>query len=169
MTDAEKAKQLLLALTGEMRRRQEIMQGRSMKVQDFNRRFPNEALPMITVVIDEYAQLVSLMSRNERNDFEQELMQVAAVARASGIHLILATQRPSADVVTGVLKANLPASIAFRVATRSNSGIVIDTGGAENLLGQGDLLFKRASGDIQRLQAPFLDEETLARFLNRYK
>ncbi len=169
VSDAERAKHLLLSLTDEMRRRQKIMQGRSMRIQDFNQRFPEEALPMITVVIDEYAQLVSLMSKHERADFERELMQVAAVARASGIHLILATQRPSADVVTGVLKANLPASVAFKVATRTNSNIVLDTGGAENLMGRGDLRFKKASGEILRLQAPYLDEVTLARFLGRYK
>ena len=169
ITDPERSKQLLLSLTDEMRQRQEIMQGRSMKVQDFNQRFPDEALPMIVVIIDEYAQLVSLMSRNERADFEQELMQVAAVARATGIHLILATQRPSADVVTGVLKANLPASIAFKVATGVNSRIVIDTDGAQHLLGKGDMLFKKPSGELLRLQSPFIDEVTLSRLLERYK
>jgi S-DNA-T family DNA segregation ATPase FtsK/SpoIIIE len=92
-------------------------------------------------------------------------MSLAGVARSTGIHLILATQRPSADVVTGVLKANLDARIAFKVASGTNSRIVLDQTGAENLLGRGDMLFRRPSGEILRLQAAYMDEVSMQEYL----
>lgn len=152
ITDPTAARDRLLELVHtEMPRRQDILSGRSLKVKDFNQHYPNEALPPIVVLIDKYAQLMSIMNKRERDTFERDLMSMAAVARSTGIHLILATQRPSADVVTGVLKANLDACIAFKVASGINSRIVIDQNGAENLLGRGDLLFRRPSGEILRL------------------
>ena len=170
VTDRQQARDNLLSLVHEeMPQRQQLMQGRSMKIKDFNRRFPEEALPVIVAVIDEYAQLLSIMSSKESKAFEQDLMSLAAVARSTGIHLVLATQRPSADVVTGTLRANLPASVAFKVASSTNSRIVLDQGGAENLFGQGDLLFRRPSGDIVRLQAPFIDEVELFELVQRYR
>jgi len=170
VTDREEARDRLLSLVHEeMPRRQRVMQGRSMKIKDFNRRFPEEALPVIVAVIDEYAQLLSIMSSREGKAFEQDLMSLAAVARSTGVHLVLATQRPSADVVTGTLRANLPASVAFKVASGTNSRIVLDQGGAENLLGKGDMLFRRPSGEIIRLQAPFIDEVELYALIERYR
>jgi DNA segregation ATPase FtsK/SpoIIIE-like protein len=82
-----------------------------------------------------------------------------------GIHLVIATQHPSAEIVTSKLKANLDARIAFRVATNVNSRVVLDATGAENLLGSGDMLFRRKSGEIIRLQAPFMDEEEMQSYL----
>ena len=170
ITDKEEARALLLDLVqNEMVSRQKVMSGRSLRIKDFNQRFPEEALPLIVAVIDEYAQLISIMSKRERDTFEQDLMSLAAVARSTGIHLILATQRPSADVVTGTLKANLPASIAFKVASAVNSRIVIDQAGAENLLGKGDMLFRKPSGEVVRLQAPFLDEVALQDYMQRFR
>ena len=96
-------------------------------------------------------------------------MSLAAVARATGIHLVLATQRPSADVVTGTLKAKLPASIAFKVGSVGNSRIVIDQGGAENLLGRGDMLFRHPKGDLLRLQAPLVDDADIQGYLTNLK
>jgi S-DNA-T family DNA segregation ATPase FtsK/SpoIIIE len=92
-------------------------------------------------------------------------MSLAAVARSTGIHLILATQRPSVNVVTGTLKANLPTRIAFQVPTNNDSRVVLDTPGAENLLGRGDMLFRRSSGEIVRLQAPFMGEEQMQSYI----
>jgi hypothetical protein len=170
IADQEEARDRLLDLVrSEMPRRQKIMAGRSLRVKDFNSRYPDEALPPIVAIIDEYAQLISIMAKRERESFERDLMSLAAVARSTGIHLILATQRPSADVVTGTLKANLPASIAFKVASSVNSRIVIDQNGAENLLGRGDMLFQKPSGEILRLQAPFMDEVTLQKYLQGLK
>ncbi len=166
VTDQQKARDVLLDLVhNEMPRRQEVMAGRAFAIKDFNSSYPDEALPPIVAVIDEYAQLISIMSRSERDAFERDLMSLAAVARSTGIHLVLATQRPSHDVVTGTLRANLPASAAFKVANATNSRIVIDQGGAENLIGRGDMLFMRPSGTVLRLQAAFIGPADLDRFL----
>jgi hypothetical protein len=165
-TDAAEARDALLELVrSEMPRRQQLMRGRSMKLKDFNQRYPDEALPPIVAMIDEYAQLLSIMNKKDSEQFERDLMSLAAVARATSIHLILATQRPSVDVVTGTLKANLPTRIAFQVPTNNDSRVVLDTPGAENLLGRGDMLFRRPSGEIVRLQAPFMDEEQMQAYL----
>jgi DNA segregation ATPase FtsK/SpoIIIE-like protein len=170
ITDGAEARDALLGLVHEeMPRRQLLMAGRSLRVKDFNRRYPQETLKAIVAVIDEYAQLISVMGRAERETFERDLMSLAQVARSTGIHLVLATQRPSADIVTGTLKANLPAGIAFKVAGSVNSRIVIDQNGAENLLGRGDMLFKKPSGEVLRLQAPFLSEEELAEYLTEFR
>lgn len=163
----EQARNALLELVRvEMPRRQSLMASRNTtKIKLFNQRYPDEALPPIIALIDEYALLVSIMSKKEREAFEQDLMIFAAAARSAGIHLVLATQRPSADIVTSTLKANLPTRIAFRVASSTNSRVVLDTAGAENLLGRGDMLLHRQSGEIVRLQAPFMDEEEMQAYL----
>ncbi|MCD0174453.1 DNA translocase FtsK [Deinococcus sp. 14RED07] len=166
ITSQEEARDRLLALVKEeMPRRQQVMRGRSLKIKDFNARYPAEALPPVVAIIDEYAQLLSIMGKKDRDAFERDLMSLAAVARATGIHLIIATQRPSADVVTGTLKANLPARIAFKVAAGVDSRIVLDTSGAENLLGRGDMLYRKSSGEVIRLQAPYLSEEDLLTYI----
>jgi len=164
--ERNEARDALLELVRvEMPRRQNLIANRSLKVKLFNQRYPDEALPPIVALIDEYALLVSMMDKKERESFEQDLMILAAAARSVGIHLVLATQRPSADIVTSTLKANLDARIAFRVASNTNSRVVLDTTGAENLLGRGDMLFRRPSGEIVRLQAPFMDEEQMQAYL----
>ncbi|HWQ15588.1 MAG TPA: DNA translocase FtsK [Roseiflexaceae bacterium] len=165
--DRNEAREALLELVrSEMPRRQDLLaKARITKVKLFNQRYPNDALPPIVALIDEYALLVSMMSKKERDAFEQDLMILASAARSVSIHLVLATQRPSADIVTSTLKANLPTRIAFRVASSINSSIVLDTTGAENLLGRGDMLFQQQSGEIIRLQAPFMDEEQMQHYL----
>jgi DNA segregation ATPase FtsK/SpoIIIE-like protein len=166
LIERNEARDALLELVrSEMPRRQNLIANRSLKVKVFNQRFPDEALPPIVALIDEYALLVSMMDKKEREAFEQDLMILAAAARSVGIHLVLATQRPSADIVTSTLKANLDARIAFRVASNTNSRVVLDTTGAENLLGRGDMLFRRPSGEISRLQAPFMDEVRMQEYL----
>ncbi|WP_129676601.1 DNA translocase FtsK [Candidatus Chloroploca sp. Khr17] len=170
ITSREESRDMLLELVrSEMPRRQQLMAGKSLRVKDFNVRYPQDALPPIVAVIDEYAQLLSIMAKKDRDAFERDLMSLAAVARSTGIHLVLATQRPSADVVTGTLKANLPASIAFKVASGLNSRIVIDQNGAENLLGRGDMLFRRPSGEVIRLQAAYIDEISIQDYLKKFK
>ena len=161
--ERNEARDALLELVRvEMPRRQDLLASRRItKVKLFNQRYPDEALPPIVALIDEYALLVSMMSKKERESFEQDLMILASAARSVSIHLVLATQRPSADIVTSTLKANLDARIAFRVASSTNSTVVLDTTGAENLLGRGDMLFRQPSGEIVRLQAPFMDEEQM--------
>jgi S-DNA-T family DNA segregation ATPase FtsK/SpoIIIE len=117
-------------------------------------------LPFIVVVIDELADLMMVAS----NEVEESIARLAQMARAVGIHLILATQRPSVDVITGLIKANLPARIAFRVASKIDSRTILDGNGAEQLLGKGDmLLLPPASSRVIRLHGPYISEQESAR------
>jgi S-DNA-T family DNA segregation ATPase FtsK/SpoIIIE len=117
-------------------------------------------LPFILVVIDELADLMMVAS----NEVEESIARLAQMARAVGIHLILATQRPSVDVITGLIKANLPARIAFRVASKIDSRTILDGNGAEQLLGKGDMLFlPPASSRFIRVHAPYISEQESAR------
>ena len=117
-------------------------------------------LPFIVVVIDELADLVMVAS----NEVEESIARLAQMARAVGIHLILATQRPSVDVVTGLIKANLPSRISFRLSSKTDSRTILDTNGAEQLLGRGDMLFlPPASSRCIRLHSPYISEQESAR------
>jgi DNA segregation ATPase FtsK/SpoIIIE, S-DNA-T family len=119
-----------------------------------------KTLPFIIVVIDELADLMMVAG----NEVEESICRLAQMARAVGIHLILATQRPSVDVITGLIKANLPARIAFRVSSRIDSRTVLDGNGAEQLLGKGDMLFlPPASSRYVRLHGPYISEQESAR------
>ncbi|MBI3501810.1 MAG: DNA translocase FtsK [Bacteroidetes bacterium] len=109
-------------------------------------------LPYIVVVVDEFGDLIAQAGK----EIETPLTRLAAVARATGIHLIIATQRPSVNVVTGLIKANFPARIAFRVQSKIDSRTILDAGGADQLIGKGDMLFSMGS-DLIRLQCPFVD------------
>jgi S-DNA-T family DNA segregation ATPase FtsK/SpoIIIE len=117
-------------------------------------------LPFIVVVIDELADLMMVAS----NEVEESIARLAQMARAVGIHLILATQRPSVDVITGLIKANLPSRISFRVSSKIDSRTILDSNGAEQLLGKGDLLFMPpASSRLVRLHGPYISEQETAR------
>ena len=117
-------------------------------------------LPFIVVVIDELADLMMVAG----NEVEESICRLAQMARAVGIHLILATQRPSVDVITGLIKANLPARISFRVSSKIDSRTILDGNGAEQLLGKGDMLFlPPASSRCIRLHGPYISEQESAR------
>jgi S-DNA-T family DNA segregation ATPase FtsK/SpoIIIE len=119
-----------------------------------------KTLPFIVVVIDELADLMMVAG----NEVEESIARLAQMARAVGIHLILATQRPSVDVITGLIKANLPSRIAFRVASKVDSRTILDGNGAEQLLGKGDMLFlPPASSRYIRLHGPYISEQESAR------
>src|SRR5207342_2733283 len=123
-------------------------------------------LPFIIVVIDELADLMMVAS----NEVEQSIARLAQMARAVGIHLILATQRPSVDVITGLIKANLPSRMSFRVATKIDSRTILDGNGAEQLLGRGDMLYlPSGSARVQRVHAPFVTEKEIEAVVEFWK
>src|SRR6185295_9212585 len=121
---------------------------------------PPSPLPYIVIVIDELADLMMTAAR----EVEESITRLAQMARAVGIHLILATQRPSVDVITGLIKANLPARISFRVSSKIDSRTILDGNGAEQLLGKGDMLYlPPASSRFIRLHGPYISEQESAR------
>ena len=142
------------------RSKKKMSKGQSMDIEDapeletpIEERVP---LPYIVVVIDEFADLMMVAPK----DIEDRIARLAQMARASGIHLILATQRPSVDVVTGIIKANFPARIAYQVSSKIDSRTILDANGAESLLGKGDMLFLASgTGRIVRLHGPYVSDD----------
>lgn len=117
-----------------------------------------EPMPFLVIIIDELADLMLTAGK----DVETSIVRLAQLARAAGIHLLLATQRPSVDVVTGLIKANFPCRISFQVSSKHDSRTILDTVGAEHLLGNGDMLYKPAGGRFQRLHGAFVSDEEVA-------
>ena len=169
ITEAKKAITALANMVAEMERRYRIMsQTRTKNIESYNEKMKSEGgeqFPYIVVIIDELADLMMTSGK----DVELYIGRLAQMARASGIHLIVATQRPSVDVVTGLIKANLPSRISYRVGQRIDSKVILDQMGAESLLGRGDMLFTPpGSPGVIRLHAPFASEkeiETIVNFL----
>ena len=120
-----------------------------------------EPMPYVVLLVDEFADMILVLGKRA----ETAVTRLAQKARAAGIHLVIATQRPSADVVTGLIKANFPTRIAFRVQSGVDSRTILDQSGAETLLGKGDMLYQSATG-IQRLHAPFLEDNEVTEFVN---
>ncbi|PQP34698.1 cell division protein FtsK, partial [Desulfobacteraceae bacterium SEEP-SAG9] len=171
VTDAKKATNALFWAIREMERRYEMLSEKTVKnIKQYNQKIEkdekqtegdsSEKLPYIVIVIDELADLMMVASR----EVEVALTRLAQMARAAGIHLILATQRPSVDVLTGIIKANFPTRLTFQVSSRTDSRTIIDTIGAENLLGSGDMLFlPPGSAKLQRIHGAFVSEAELVR------
>ncbi len=162
ITDTKKVVHTLNSLCIEMENRYEILKDAGTRnLKEYNAKFiarklnPKEGhrfLPYIVLVIDELADLMMTAGK----EVETPIARLAQLARAIGIHLVVATQRPSVNVITGVIKANFPARLSFRVTSKVDSRTILDTGGADQLVGQGDMLFSTGS-DIIRIQCPFVD------------
>ena len=170
ITQPKKAITALSNMVGEMERRYQLMsQTRTKNIETYNEKAKKEnrdQLPYIVVVIDELNDLMMTGGK----DVEFSIARLAQMARASGIHLIVATQRPSVDVVTGLIKANLPSRISYRVGQKIDSKVILDAIGAESLLGRGDMLFTPPSGGgLIRLHAPWSSEEEIENIVEYLK
>ncbi len=173
ITEPKLAANALRNAVREMEKRLKLLAGKGVRnIDQYNRLFegPNtpslfdenseeRPLPYIVIIIDELADLMML----DQNNVEESITRLAQMARAVGIHLVLATQRPSVDVITGLIKANFPARVSFRVATKVDSRTILDANGAESLLGKGDMLYlPSGSARVHRLHAPFVTEKEIA-------
>jgi DNA segregation ATPase FtsK/SpoIIIE, S-DNA-T family len=171
ITEAKLAANALRNAVREMERRLKLLAANHVRnIDQFNKLFDHgseylfedvnqEPLPYIIIIIDELADLMML----DRANVEESITRLAQMARAVGIHLVLATQRPSVDVITGLIKANVPTRMSFRLATKVDSRTIIDSNGAESLLGRGDMLYlPPGTSRVQRVHAPFVTEKEIA-------
>ena len=171
ITDIEEASGVLKSVEKEMEERYELLSDANVRgLKGYNQKFaageldPTEGhrhMPYVVVVVDELADLMMSVG----DEIEGPISRLAQMARAVGIHLVLATQRPSVDVITGVIKANFPSRIAYEVASMADSRTILDQGGAEGLVGNGDMLFLSGS-DLRRLQGPFVSVEEVERVVD---
>jgi S-DNA-T family DNA segregation ATPase FtsK/SpoIIIE len=179
ITEPKLAANALRNAVREMERRLKLLASRSVRnIDQYNKLFEgsmpslfdegeeDEPLPYIVIIIDELADLMML----DRANVEESITRLAQMARAVGIHLVLATQRPSVDVITGLIKANVPTRISFRLATKVDSRTILDTNGAEALLGRGDMLFlPPGTSRLMRLHAPYVSEKETAAVVEFWK
>jgi S-DNA-T family DNA segregation ATPase FtsK/SpoIIIE len=180
ITEPKLAANALRNAVREMERRLKLLAAKGVRnIDQYNRLFDQnitpslfdeesdeKPLPYIVIIIDELADLMMLDSHN----VEESITRLAQMARAVGIHLVLATQRPSVDVITGLIKANFPARVSFRVATKVDSRTILDANGAEALLGKGDMLYlPSGSARVHRLHAPFVTEKEIAAVVEFWK
>ena len=181
ITEAKLAANALRNAVREMERRLKLLASRSVRnIDQYNAKIAEsgmeslftetgeaeEPLPFIVIIIDELADLMML----DRANVEESITRLAQMARAVGIHLVLATQRPSVDVITGLIKANVPTRISFRLASKVDSRTIIDDNGAESLLGRGDMLFRPpGTSRLMRLHAPYVSETETAAVVDFWK
>lgn len=164
VTDMKKAQGTLNWAVREMEARYQLFAGAKVRnIEGYNKMYPDKKMPYILLIVDEFADLMNVAAK----EVEVLIQRLTQKARAAGIHLILATQRPSADVITGVIKSNIPSRIAFMVESGLNSRIILDEGGAESLLGKGDMLFKQAGAlSTVRIQGAFISDEEVENVVN---
>jgi S-DNA-T family DNA segregation ATPase FtsK/SpoIIIE len=179
ITEPKLAANALRNAVREMERRLKLLASRSVRnIDQYNKLFENQTpslfedaeaerpLPHMIIIIDELADLMML----DKANVEEAITRLAQMARAVGIHLVLATQRPSVDVITGLIKANVPTRISFRLSTKVDSRTILDSNGAEALLGRGDMLFlPPGTSRLQRLHAPFVTEKEIAAVVGFWK
>jgi S-DNA-T family DNA segregation ATPase FtsK/SpoIIIE len=172
ITEPKKAFQALQYCIYEMERRYSLLDSMGVRdIKTYNRRIKErsmatERLPYIVILIDEFADLMATTGR----ELESTVARLTAMSRAVGIHMVLATQRPSIDVITGLIKSNIPSRIAFMVASMTDSRIIIDTTGAEKLLGKGDMLYSGITSPFPvRMQGAFVTEEEVESVVEHVK
>lgn len=167
VTDPKKAANALRWAVREMDDRyKRFSQGFARDIKSFNEKYPEEAMPYVVIIIDEMADLMMAAS----NDVEDSICRLAQKARACGMHLVLATQRPSVDVITGLIKANIPSRIAFRVSSQTDSRTILDMGGAEKLIGNGDMFyFPTGAPKPIRIQGAFISDPEIERLVTFIK
>ncbi len=172
ITEPKKAFQSLQYATCEMERRYTLLNALGVRdVKSYNRKVKDlnlatDTLPYIVIIVDEFADLMATTGK----ELENVISRLAAMSRAVGIHLVLATQRPSVDVITGLIKANIPSRIAFMVASKTDSRIILDSMGADKLLGKGDMLFTSAwDPNPIRIQGAFLADDEVERVTDHVK
>jgi S-DNA-T family DNA segregation ATPase FtsK/SpoIIIE len=163
VTHPKKAAAALHWAVEEMERRYRLLAEHGVRgIEGYNQRHPDRRLPYLVVVIDELADLMLVA----RRDVEEALTRLAQMARAAGIHLLVATQRPSVDVLTGIIKANFPARISFQVSSRTDSRTILDAIGAERLLGKGDMLFlPPGTSKLLRIHGAYVSEADVKRLV----
>ncbi|MCB0545787.1 MAG: DNA translocase FtsK, partial [Saprospiraceae bacterium] len=170
-TETSKVINILNSLCIEMDTRYDLLKkGRARNIKEYNAKYRrrelnpengHKFLPFIILVIDEFADLIMTAGK----EIELPIGRLAQLARAVGIHLIIATQRPSVNIITGIIKANFPARIGFKVTSKIDSRTILDRGGAEQLIGRGDMLLN-VGGDMIRLQCAFVDTPEVERVLD---
>ena len=175
ITDPKKASAALQKVVDEMLKRYDLfeesktknIEGYNNYLRNKNKNLPQESqiplLPYMVVIIDELADLMVVA----RKEVEDSIMRITQMARAAGIHLIVATQRPSTDVITGVIKANIPSRISFAVSSQIDSRTILDASGAEKLLGKGDMLYyPMGASTLTRIQGAFISEEEVSKIVD---
>jgi len=169
VTDTKKAAPVLKWVVGEMERRYELMSACGARnIFDYKqiRAKDDQELPFIVVVIDELSDLMMLTGK----ETEDLITRIAQMARAAGIHLIIATQRPSVDVITGLIKVNFPSRISFRVSSKIDSRTILDASGAEKLLGRGDMLFMDSSAaQLKRVHGAYVSDVEIEKVVEHIK
>lgn len=167
IVDPKKAASALNQVVGLMEERYKLFaENKVRNLAEYNQKFEEQPLPWFVVIIDELADLMMVASKS----VETSICRIAQKARAAGIHLVLATQRPSADVITGLIKVNIPSRIAFAVSSQIDSRVILDTGGAEQLLGKGDMLFQPVdASDPKRLQGSYVNNDEIFRVVEFWK
>ena len=164
VNDSKKAANALKWAVNEMENRYTLFAGAGVKDFDgYNKAHAETPLPHIVIIIDELADLMMVA----RHDVEDSICRLAQMARAAGMHLVVATQRPSVDVITGLIKANIPSRISFAVSSYTDSRTILDTGGAEKLLGNGDMLYAPiGKNKPERIQGTFINEADVIRLVD---
>lgn len=166
VVEAKMASRALLWAVREMERRYRLLEERRVKSFATYNQVSEEKLPFIVIIVDELADLMMVASK----DVETSIARLAQMARAAGMHIILATQRPSVDVLTGLIKANFPTRISFKVSSKVDSRTILDGSGAEHLLGMGDMLFlPPGAAKLQRIHGAFISEQETERLVTRLK